>query len=148
MKNVLVLCVGNACRSQMAEGYLNFYASDKAQIYSAGLEEHGLHNSAVKVMAEDSIDISHHFSKLFTSVSHIKYDYLITICDISNVDIPYNLKWDKVYSFNIDDPATTQGDELTRLNKFRDTREQIKKSILHFIGKELTAQHIEEAPAV
>ena len=56
MKNILVLCTGNSCRSQMAHGYLNFYCKEKANIYSAGIEIHGLNSMAVEVMMDDGID--------------------------------------------------------------------------------------------
>jgi arsenate reductase len=62
MKNILVLCTGNSCRSQLAEGYLRYFAGDKAAIYSAGIETHGVNPKAVQVMAEDHIDISSHTS--------------------------------------------------------------------------------------
>ena len=58
MKNILVLCTGNSCRSQMAEGYLRHFAGSKANIYSAGIEVHGVNPKAIKVMLEDNIDIS------------------------------------------------------------------------------------------
>ena len=60
MKNILVLCTGNSCRSQLAEGYLRHFAGDKASVYSAGIETHGVNPKAIQVMAEDGIDISHH----------------------------------------------------------------------------------------
>ena len=77
-------------------------------------------------------------------VKAIKYDYLITICDISTINIPTNLKWEKVYDLKITESAIVDDDHTTILNKFRGTREQIKKSILHFIGKELNTQTHEE----
>jgi arsenate reductase len=57
MKNILVLCTGNSCRSQLSEGYLRHFAEGKANIYSAGIETHGVNPKAVQVMAEDHIDI-------------------------------------------------------------------------------------------
>ena len=62
MKNILVLCTGNSCRSQMAEGYLRYFGGDRVNIYSAGIETHGLNKMAVKIMHEDAIDISGHTS--------------------------------------------------------------------------------------
>ena len=62
MKNILVLCTGNSCRSQLAEGYLRFFANGKAEVYSAGVETHGVNPRAVKIMAEDGLDISSHSS--------------------------------------------------------------------------------------
>ena len=62
MKNILVLCTGNSCRSQIAEGYLQHFSGDKAKAYSAGVETHGVNPKAIAVMKEDGIDISHHTS--------------------------------------------------------------------------------------
>ncbi len=144
MKKILVLCVGNACRSQMAEGYLDFYAGNKAQIYSAGLESHGLNPYAVEVMAEDSIDISKNYSKVYTEINVNHYDYLIAICDISNVDLPDNIQWDYFYCFNVADPAKAVGERDEILYEFRKTREEIKKHMLQFIGKELISESNKE----
>ena len=60
MKNILVLCTGNSCRSQMAHGYLEKFSKEKAIVYSAGIETHGLNPGAVRTMANDGIDISNH----------------------------------------------------------------------------------------
>ena len=62
MKNILVLCTGNSCRSQIAHGYLKTFASDKANVYSAGVETHGVNPRAIATMKEDGIDISDHTS--------------------------------------------------------------------------------------
>ena len=62
MKNILVLCTGNSCRSQIAHGYLKLFAKGKATIYSAGIETHGLNPDAVAIMKEGGIDISKHTS--------------------------------------------------------------------------------------
>ncbi len=62
MKRVLVLCTGNSCRSQMAEGFLKHFAKDKAEVYSAGIETHGVNTKAVAIMKEEGIDISHNTS--------------------------------------------------------------------------------------
>ncbi len=62
MKQILVLCTGNSCRSQIAEGYLKFFAKDKAEVYSAGIQTHGVNPKAISVMEEDGINISNHTS--------------------------------------------------------------------------------------
>ncbi len=62
MKRVLVFCTGNGCRSQIAEGYLKYFSKDKAEVYSAGIETHGVNPKAITVMKEDGIDISKHTS--------------------------------------------------------------------------------------
>ncbi|RYF89700.1 MAG: arsenate reductase ArsC, partial [Chitinophagaceae bacterium] len=58
MKKMLVLCTGNSCRSQIAEGYLRYFAGNEAEVYSAGVETHGVNPKAVEIMKEDGIDIS------------------------------------------------------------------------------------------
>ena len=62
MKNILILCTGNSCRSQMAHGFMNFYGGHKVSVYSAGIETHGLNQRAVGIMQEAGIDISEHTS--------------------------------------------------------------------------------------
>ena len=62
MQKILVLCTGNSCRSQIAEGYLRKFAGDKAEIYSAGIETHGVNPKVIETMKEDGIDISHQTS--------------------------------------------------------------------------------------
>lgn len=63
MKNIMFLCTGNSCRSQMAEGFCRKYWGDKFNVYSAGTKKHGMNERAMKVMKEAGVDISSHFSK-------------------------------------------------------------------------------------
>lgn len=79
--NILFLCTGNSCRSQMAEGWTRFLWPDHFQAFSAGVESHGLNPMAVKVMAERGVDISKHHSKLLSELDHISFDLVITVCD-------------------------------------------------------------------
>jgi arsenate reductase len=81
MKKVLVLCTGNSCRSQMAEAYLKHFAAENVQVYSAGIQAHGLNLKAIQVMKEDGIDISNHTSNTIEEFSHIDFDIVITVCD-------------------------------------------------------------------
>src|SRR5450432_3721005 len=81
MKNILVLCTGNSCRSQIAHGYLERFAKGKANIYSAGVETHGVNSRAISIMKEDGIDISHHTSNNVNEYRNIDFDYVITVCD-------------------------------------------------------------------
>jgi arsenate reductase len=80
MKKILVLCTGNSCRSQMAEGYLRSFAKGKAEIFSAGIEAHGVNPLAVKIMKEDGIDISHQTSNHVDEYKNVDFDYVITVC--------------------------------------------------------------------
>ena len=74
MKNILVLCTGNSCRSQMAHGYLKRYTDGKATVYSAGIETHGLNPDAVAIMKADGFDISNHTSNHVDEYAHIDFD--------------------------------------------------------------------------
>ncbi len=80
-KNILVLCTGNSCRSQIAEGYLRHFAGDKAVVYGAGIETHGVNPRAIATMKEDGLDISAHTSNHMDEYRGIAFDYVITVCD-------------------------------------------------------------------
>ncbi|MBU0680574.1 MAG: arsenate reductase ArsC [Proteobacteria bacterium] len=79
--NILFLCTGNSCRSQMAEGWARFFWPDRFHAFSAGVEKHGLNPGAVQAMAERGVDISSHHSKLLTDLKNISFDLVITVCD-------------------------------------------------------------------
>ena len=81
MSTILVLCTGNSCRSQMAEGYLKMLGAGKHTVYSAGVETHGVNPRAVTIMAEDGIDISNHTSNHVDEYGQIEFDHIITVCD-------------------------------------------------------------------
>ncbi len=89
MKNILVLCTGNSCRSQIAEGYLRHYAGVNATIYSAGIETHGVNPKAIAVMAADGIDLSAHTSNHVDEYLNISFDCVITVCDNANEACPF-----------------------------------------------------------
>ena len=72
--NILVLCTGNSCRSQMAHGYLEHFTRGKASIYSAGVETHGVNPKAIAIMQEDGIDISNHTSNNLEEYLNIPFD--------------------------------------------------------------------------
>lgn len=77
-KNILVLCTGNSCRSQIAEGYLRYFVKEKAIVYSAGVETHGVNPKAIATMKEDGIDISNHTSNNIDEYRDIDFDFIIT----------------------------------------------------------------------
>ena len=78
---ILVLCTGNSCRSQMAEGFFSTYGGDNIEVFSAGLEPGGVNPLAIKVMAEIDIDISGHTSNNLNEYLNIEFDYVLTACD-------------------------------------------------------------------
>lgn len=140
MKNILVLCTGNSCRSQLAEGYLRYFAGDKAQIFSAGIEKHGVNPKAVQVMAEDHIDISNHTSNHVDEYLSVPFDYVITVCDNANEACPYFPGSVKRFHQNFPDPAKATGTQEEVMNEFRRVRGLIKIYAADFVKQHLN-QH-------
>ncbi len=126
MKNILVLCTGNSCRSQMAEGYLQKFAGNKANVYSAGIEAHGLNPRAVAVMKEDGVDISNHSSNKVEEYFNISFDFVITVCDNANEHCPVFPSTAKKFHHNFPDPAKATGSKEEIMNEFRQVRDLIK----------------------
>lgn len=127
MKNILVLCTGNSCRSQILHGFLNQILKDKAIIYSAGIETHGLNPNAVKTMLEVKIDISSHTSNHVLEYENIDFDFIITVCDHAHENCPYISGSAVRIHYNFPDPAKATGtkDEIDR--EFSRVRDLIKK---------------------
>jgi len=127
MKNILVLCTGNSCRSQMAHGYLESFVKGKATIYSAGIETHGLNPGAVSIMKEDGIDISKHTSNHVDEYSNIDFDYIITVCDHANEHCPYIPSKNAVrLHHNFFDPSKVIGTQEEKHEVFLKARNEIK----------------------
>jgi arsenate reductase len=137
MKNILVLCTGNSCRSQMAEGYLRHFAGDKANVYSAGIETHGVNPKAIQVMAEDGIDISHHTSNNVDEYAGLPFDHVITVCDNANENCPYLPGNFTRFHHNFPDPAKAQGTPEEVIDEFRRVREMIKAYSKEFVNKHI-----------
>jgi len=141
MENILVLCTGNSCRSQIAEGYLRFFAKGKVNIYSAGIETHGVNPKAIQVMKEDGIDISHHTSNNVNEYAHIDFDFIITVCDNAKENCPYFPSKAKKFHQNFPDPAKATGTQEEINNKFREVREMIKTYRKEFIEQNIQANN-------
>lgn len=137
MKNILVLCTGNSCRSQIAEGYLRYFAGDKANIYSAGIETHGVNPKAVQVMAEDHIDISKHTSNQVDEYLAVPFNYVITVCDNANEACPYFPGKVQRFHQNFPDPAKATGNVEEVMNEFRKVREMIKAFSADFVNQHI-----------
>lgn len=136
MKKVLVLCTGNSCRSQMAEGYLRYFARDNAEIYSAGVEKHGVNLKAISTMREDGIDISHHTSNNINEYENIDFDFVITVCDNAKERCPFfPSKAIKIHQ-NFTDPSKVSKDKMD--SEFIKVREQIKAFCANFCEKYLS----------
>ncbi|MEM6720513.1 MAG: arsenate reductase ArsC [Bacteroidota bacterium] len=138
MKNILVLCTGNSCRSQMAEGYLTHFTKEKATIYSAGIETHGVNDSAVAIMKLDGIDISNNTSNNVTEYLNIDFDFIITVCDHAQENCPYipSTHAKRIHQ-NFTDPSKVKSSEEQIFNAFKKTRELIKVFCETFVVEEL-----------
>ena len=127
--NVLFLCTGNACRSQMAEGWVRHLKSEAIEAYSAGIDTHGLSSKATKVMAEAGVDISGHRSKHVDEFKTIEFDYVITVCDHAAEHCPIFPGEAKVLHFGFDDPPRLAKETNTpeeALDCYRRVRDEIK----------------------
>lgn len=133
MKNILVLCTGNSCRSQIAEGYLKHFAEGKANVYSAGIETHGVNPRAIAIMKEDGVDISKHTSNNVREYNDVVFDYIITVCDNAKENCPYFPSQAERFHYNFEDPAKAKGNEEEIMSKFREVRGEIKEYSDNFI---------------
>ena len=138
MKKVLVLCTGNSCRSQIAEGYLRHFAGDKAEIYSAGIETHGVNPRAISTMKEDRIDISNHTSNNINEYAAVDFDFVITVCDNAKERCPFFPTKAKKFHYNFPDPAKATGTEEEISAQFRAVRQIIKDYSEKFVADNLT----------
>ncbi|NML39554.1 arsenate reductase ArsC [Chitinophaga sp. G-6-1-13] len=137
MKRILVLCTGNSCRSQIAEGYLRYFAGDKAEVYSAGVETHGVNPRAIATMAEDGIDISTHTSNNVTEYRDIPFDFVITVCDNAKERCPFFPTTAQLFHENFPDPAKATGSEEEIMQQFRVVRQVIKDYTQSFVKANL-----------
>lgn len=110
----------------MAEGYLRYFGKDNLEVYSAGIETHGVNPRAIQVMREDGIDISKHTSNHVDEYADIKFDWVITVCDNAKENCPYFPGNVKRLHHNFPDPAKATGSEEQILKSFRQTRDLIK----------------------
>lgn len=132
-QNILFLCTGNSCRSQMAAGWLRHLQGNQFNVFSAGIETHGLNPHAVKVMAEAGVDISGHRSKLLSELDGVALDYVITVCGHANESCPFFPGDTKVIHVGFaDPPKLAQGftDEESKLDCYRQVRDEIRDFVL------------------
>ena len=136
---ILVLCTGNSCRSQLLHGYLQQALGHRATVYSAGVEVHGLNPRAVRVMAEDGVDISHHTSNHVEEYAHVPFDYVLTVCDHAQEVCPLFVSTAKKLHHSFPDPARATGTEDEVLTAFRAVRDQVKAYAHSFVRTEFNA---------
>jgi len=127
---ILFLCTGNSCRSQMAEGWARHFHGDSIEVFSAGVETHGLNPLAVRVMAESGVDISGHRSKHIDELAGTQFDYVVTVCDHARETCPWFPAKTAVLHHSFDDPpslAKKAGTEEEVLAIYRRVRDEIRE---------------------
>ena len=135
MKNILILCTGNSCRSQIAHGFLASMTAGKANVYSAGVETHGVNPKAISTMKEIGIDISGHTSNNITEYFGIDFDYVITVCDNAKERCPYFPTKAVKLHYNFPDPAKATGTDDEINEQFRAVRSLIKDYCEQFVNE-------------
>lgn len=117
----------------MAHGYLNQLLSERAAIYSAGIETHGLNRGAVSIMREDGIDIEGHTSNNIEEYRDIPWDYIITVCDHAKENCPFiPARNAKRFHQNFTDPSKIQGTVKEQHEAFQKVRNEIRQYCSEF----------------
>jgi arsenate reductase len=128
----MFLCTGNACRSQMAEGFARALGKGRVEAYSAGIMAAGLHPRAVAVMNEAGIDISGQASKEIDERLLRSMDIVITLCDNAQEACPWTPPRVTLFHWPVKDPVGTKGSEDKIMKEFRRARDEIKEKIERF----------------
>ncbi len=132
-QKILFLCTGNSCRSQMAEGWARHIHGDRFDVWSAGIESHGLNSSAVQVMQEAGVDISGHHSKLLEELSELVFDLIITVCGHADEHCPlFPDDTQIVYHGFADPPSLAEG--VTSAEEKLDEYRKVCEEIRLFVG--------------
>ncbi len=126
---ILFLCTGNACRSQMAEGWARRLKGDRLEAFSAGTRPHGLDPRAVRVMAEAGVVNSGPRSKHVDEVCRIPFDYVVTVCDRARDACPVFPGKARVLHAGFEDPAAARGTEEEVLGVFRRVRDALRRFV-------------------
>ena len=137
-KKILVLCTGNSCRSQMAEGFLKSFDKE-LEVYSAGTKPSAqVHPKAIQVMKEVGIDLSKNHPKMVDQFLNDSFDYVITVCDNAKETCPVFIgKVGKQLHIGFEDPAEATGTEQEIISIFRKVRDEIKDEFYKFYKENL-----------
>ena len=140
--NILFLCTGNSCRSQIAEGWAKWNGRPLFEIESAGIETHGKNPRALAVMKEVGVDISNQESTKVTDDMLAQADLVVTVCGHADEHCPVLPQAAKKEHWPLEDPAKAQGSEEEIMEQFRASRDDIKVRV-----KELL-QHLNNIKSV
>lgn len=133
--NLLFLCTGNSCRSQMAEGWARQFGGDWLQVRSAGIESHGQNPRAIEVMQEAGVDISGQESTRLTDEMLTSADVLVTVCGHADEHCPTLPEGTYKEHWPLSDPANASGSEMEVMAVFRDSRDDIRQRVADLIGR-------------
>lgn len=139
--NILVLCTGNSCRSQIAHGFLNYYTNESVKLYSAGIETHGVNPKAIFTLKQVGIDISNHTSNHIDEYKNINFDFVITVCDNAKEKCPVFPTTAMKFHCNFPDPAKVKGNEAEIMDAFHKVREMIRIYIVDFVKQSLPSTY-------
>lgn len=134
-KRVLIVCTGNSCRSQMAEGFIRHYGDEQFDVVSAGTRPSGLHPIAVQVMDEIGIDISRHKSKHVNEFFNQPFDYVITVCDHARKSCPFFPGKNVKLHWFFPDPPHHKDATKKVVKEFRKVRDLIHKKFKAAVKK-------------
>ena len=137
MKKILILCTGNSCRSQMAEGLISNYYPEMV-VYSAGTKPEIVNPFAVKAMAEIGIDISQNTSNHADEYANIDFDYVFTVCDNAKEICPIYPKAKQIIHHSFTDPADATGTEREQLEVYVEVRDQLRDYFKAFTEEKLS----------
>ncbi len=134
-KNILFLCTGNSCRSQMAEGWTNALHGESFQAFSAGVKKSSVDPLAAEAMGEAGIDISGQYSKLIEELPEVKFDYVVTLCDHARESCPIIFSDAEKIHKGFDDPPYLARDAASQeeaLEHYRRVRNEIQEFVMSF----------------
>jgi arsenate reductase (thioredoxin) len=131
-KTIYFLCTGNSCRSQMAEGFAKKHLGDAYNVYSAGIEAHGVNPKAIKAMSEKGLNISNQSSDIIDTEILNKADYVVTLCGHANEVCPSTPANKKRFHWGFDDPAKAEGNDEEKWSTFQRVRDEIEERIKFF----------------
>lgn len=134
-KSIYFLCTGNSCRSQMAEGFAKKHLGDQYEVYSAGIEAHGLNPNAVKAMAEKDVDISVQHSDIIDPDLLNRADFVVTLCGDANDRCPMTPPHVQRFHWGFDDPAKATGTDEEKWAVFQRVRDDIEARIQRFAAE-------------
>ncbi len=135
MTNILFLCTGNSCRSQMAEGWARALAGGRVNVQSAGIEAHGKNPRAIAVMQEAGIDISGQESTRVDAAMLEAADLVVTVCGHADEHCPVLPPGTRKEHWPLDDPARATGSEAEIMQVFRASRDDIKRRVTDLLRR-------------